>query len=464
MPAAKETPVLVVDDDVGLLGSLRAILVSAGLPEPALLSDSRKAMDWVRARSFQLALLDLMMPPPDGMTILRDLKSEYPQIEVIILTAADDAASAVQAMKLGAYDYLVKPVQSEKLIITINNAFERFNLRHGLSLFERAQSFSDLKHPEAFGHMKAADEAMALVYHQAESAASTGYNLMITGESGTGKELLARTIHTLSDRSRKPFVAVNMAALSTNLFEDDLFGHSRGAFSGAGSERKGLFETAQGGTLLLDEITEMDTALQAKLLRVIQEKEFYPLGSTKSRSVDVRIIATSNRDLKKEIGEGHFRSDLFYRLNRLHIHIPTLKERKKDILPIAYGFLKVHSTNNGKKITALAPDLEACLLAYPFPGNVRELENIIASAVLREDGSILKLSSARHMLTSCSQVLETADRHPLSLFEVELRHIRHVLQLTEGNRTRAAKILGIGLRTLQRKLKVLGLDQGTTSL
>jgi DNA-binding NtrC family response regulator len=447
-----KTPILVVDDDVGLLLSIKATLVSSGMPEPALVSDSRQVMGLVRKHHFHLVLLDLIMPHVSGMEILQELKEEFPAIESVIVTAMEDVSSAVKAMRFGAYDYMVKPVNSEKLVIIINRALERYDLRHELALFQKSQTFSDLKNPEAFEGMVAKDEAMALVFHQAEAVAPTHYNVLITGESGTGKEMLAGIIHSLSNRPKGHFVGVNMAAFSKTLLEDDLFGHTKGAYTGALTDKKGFFESAQGGTLFLDEITELEPALQGKLLRVIQERVLYRLGSTEARDVDVRIIVATNRDINEEVRVERFRGDLFYRLNMCHIHIPPLRERKKDILPLARHFLNIHTARNQKEIDSLAPDLANFLLNYPFPGNVRELENIIASTVLWEKGRVLTLSSARG-LPSFSGSAHTQSEKLLTLARVEEGHIERILELTGGNRTQAAKILGIGLRTLQRKLK-----------
>lgn len=449
------TPILVVDDDVGLLSSIKAILVSSGMPEPALVSESSRVMELLRTHHFQLVLLDLIMPRPSGLDILQQLKKKYPDIECVIVTAMDEVSSAVQAMKFGAYDYLVKPFTKEKLIIVINRALERYCLRHGLGFFKKRRLFSDLRQPLAFKDIVTHDEAMALVFHQAEAVAPTNYNIILTGESGTGKEMLAHIIHNLSHRSNRPFLAVNIAAFSNTLFEDEFFGHTKGAYTGALSEKKGFFEEAQEGTLFLDEITELELSLQGKLLRVIQEGELYRLGSTKVRDVDIRIICATNRDIQEEIRRGIFRADLFYRLNICNIHIPPLRERRDDILPLAHHFLKIHAEKNKKEIDSLAPDLADRLLDYSFPGNIRELESIIASAILLEKGKILTLTSAFDLAT-----LSRPAQHPkenlLALDELEKRHICQVLKATNGNRTRAAKILGIGLRTLQRKLKALG--------
>ncbi len=457
----KEAPVLVVDDDTGILLSIKATMVGAGMSEPALVSDSRRVMEIARQHPFQLVFLDLLMPHLSGMELLKQLKEEFPAVECVIVTAMDDVSSAVQAMRFGAYDYAVKPLDPEKLIIITQRALERYNLRQGLALYERSQSFSDLKNPSAFKDMVAEDEAMARVFHQVEAAAPTDYNLMITGESGTGKEMLARTVHNLSTRSHGPFVAVNMAAFSKTLFEDDFFGHTKGAYTGAQAEKKGFFETARGGTLFLDEVTELDSGLQGKLLRVIQEKELYRLGSTQARDIDVRIIAASNRDIQEQIAKGQFRSDLFYRLNMFNINVPALKLRIKDIFPLAQYFLEIHAKKNQKDIDSLDPDFAEYLLGHPFPGNVRELENLIAAAVLLEKGKVLSLSSAVG-LASQAETTSPEKAGMLTLQEVEKRHILRILDSVGGNRTLASRILGIGLRTLQRKLKEFD-DPTTTS-
>lgn len=456
-----KTPILVVDDDVGVLFSMEAAITSSGLPQPAIVSDSRRVIELVRKRSYQLVLLDLIMPHIVGMDLLKQLKEEFPNIECVIVTAIDEVPLAVQAIRLGAYDYLVKPLDKDKMIIVINHALERYSFRQGLVPFDRTQAFSDLKNPSAFKYMVAEDEKMAQVFHQAEIAAYTDYNLLITGETGTGKEMLARIIHGLSSRSNGPFVGINMGAFSKTLIEDALFGHTKGAFTGALEEKKGFFETAQGGTLFLDEITELLLELQVKLLRVIQEKEFYPLGSAKARRLDVRTVAATNRDINKELHNRNFRADLFYRLNMFHINMPPLRERKKDILPLARHFLKIHAKKSQKEINALSPDLADRLINYPFPGNVRELENIMAVAVVSEKGKVLTLSSAPN-LEILPAPIPTQANELLPLAELERRHIFRVLEATKRNRTQAAKILGIGLRTLRRKLNQYG-DPATMS-
>ena len=453
----KNPLILIVDDNESLLSSMKNVLMSAGMPEPALLSDSRSAMALVKKFRFQLVLLDLIMPHKTGIEILQEIKRDFPEIECIIVTAIDDVNSAVRAMQFGAYDYLTKPFESERLIITMNRALERYSLRHGVTPFGEKGTFSDIKNPAAFHHMIAEDDKMALIFHQAEIVAPTDYNLFITGETGTGKELLARIIHNLSYRAGGRFVGVNVSASSKTLFEDDFFGRTKGAYTGAVKGKKGFFEMAQRGSLFLDEITELEIDLQGKLLRVIQERELLRLGGTQVRNIDVRIISATNRNIKEVIQKGFLRDDLFYRLNTFHINIPPLRERRKDVLPLARHFLKIHAANNQKKIDSIAADLSDNLLDYHFPGNVRELESIIAGAVLCENSGTLTMSSVQKSTPiktkNRPQEHHSQGKEFLPLGEMEKRHIVRALEATEGNRTRAANMLGIGLRTLQRKLK-----------
>jgi len=451
------SPVLVVDDDEGLLLSIKATLVSSGLPEPALVSDSRRVIDLVREYDFQLILLDLMMPHLTGMEVLRRIKKESLDVECVIVSAIDDVASAVQAMSLGASDYLVKPLNSDKLVALVNRTLEKYTVQHELEQFGTKKVFSNLKNPDAFAAIVAQDEAMALIFHQVEAVAGTDYSVVISGESGTGKEMLARVIHKLSNRSNAPFYAVNMASFSKTIFEDEFFGHAKGAYTDAASDKIGFFEAAHGGTLFLDEITELDPSLQGKLLRVIEERELYRLGSTEIRNVDVRIIAATNRDINEEILKGAFRSDLYYRINMYNIKVPPLRDRQKDILPIARHFLKTHARANDKMIGSLTPDLEQRLMQYSYPGNVRELENIIAAAVLQEKSKILTMASTQNLLP-----YEGPERRKhvelLTLEELEKRHILNVLDITRGNRPKAAKILGVNISTVYRKIEKYNLD------
>ncbi len=450
------TQVLVVDDDAGLLLSIKASMISLGMPEPALLSDSSLVIDLMRKHDFSLVLLDLMMPKLSGMDALQQIKKEFPETTCVIITAVDDVASTVEAMRKGAYDYLVKPLNTEQLAIVINRALERCNLRLGLSLYERKQLFSDLTNPGAFKEIIAEDEAMALVFRQVEAVAPTDYSVVITGESGTGKEMVARAVHRLSNRSQAPFLAVNMAAFSKSLFEDEFFGHAKGAYTDALGEKKGFFEQADAGTLFLDEIAELDFSLQGKLLRVIEEQELYRLGSTRARRVDVRILSATNRDIAKDIKQGSFRADLFYRLNMYSITIPPLRDRKKDILPLARHFLKFYAEKNNKKIDSIADDLAEALVEYNFPGNVRELENLIAGAALLEKSGVLTLSSASGPISGFKSS-KRINNKVLTLAELEKEHIGNVLNMTGGNRKKTAALLGVNTTTVYRKIEKYGL-------
>ncbi|WDP86894.1 MAG: sigma-54-dependent Fis family transcriptional regulator [Desulfobacter sp.] len=398
------------------------------------------------------------MPHISGMELLKQIKASYYDIECVMVTASDDISSAVSAMKVGAYDYLTKPVQYEKLIILIQWAQERYCLRQGLSLYERKRSLSALTHPELFKDMVATDHAMARVLRQVEMVAPTDYSVVITGESGTGKEMVARKIHDLSNRSDGPFVAVNMGAVSETLFKDELFGHKKGAYTGAAMDKKGFFEAAGAGTLFLDEITDLDVTLQSGLLRVIQEKEFYRVGSTRTVDVDVRVLAATNKDVMDEIAKKRFRADLFHRLNMFHIDIPPLRERKADILPLSKLFMAQFAAETGKQISGIERRAESYLLNYTFPGNVRELKNMIAAAVLMEKTERLKSASFR--VSAGDDPPAQANDDPTNddaitwpLAKLEQFHILRVMESVKNNQTRAAGILGIGRKTLHRKLK-----------
>lgn len=452
------TPILIVDDDTGFLKTVRIILENAGMPEPALLSDSTKVIELLEKHRFQFVMLDMIMPSVDGMEILKKIQAEHFNVECVIVTAVKEISQAVKAMQFGAYDYLVKPVSADKLVISIKRALERWHLRHGLSLYAKKQTFSNLKNPQAFSCIVAEDHAMARVFHQIEIVAPTDYSVVITGESGTGKELVARSIHHLSSRSEHSFVPVNMGSVTKNLFQDEFFGHEKGAYTGAVKTKQGFLEKASNGTLFMDEITDLDISGQGALLRVLQENEYYRLGSTKTMSTNVRLIAASNRNIEQEIKNNSFRADLFHRINMFHINIPPLRDRKNDIIPISNHFLKIFSRENRKNIKGLSSELSSYLLSYDFPGNVRELKNIIARAVLTEGRSYLSMDSIFIPDTQRGNIKDfrarKEDESPLkSLAEMEQVYIQKVLEHVNHNRTHAAKILGIGRRTLQRKLK-----------
>lgn len=450
---SEKSPILVVDDDPGLLLSIKATLMSAALPEPHTISDSRSVMDSVRKNDYKIILLDLQMPHVNGMDLLGAIKKEFPETVCLIITATDEVSTAIQAIKLGAYDYLIKPVNGEELVAILRRSLKRYDLRKNVASFAGKRSFSNLSNPRAFDEIVAEDDLMALVFYQIEAVAPTEYSVVITGESGTGKEMMARMIHKLSNRATEPFVAVNMAAITQTLFEDEFFGHTKGAYTHAISDKKGFFEAAHGGTLFLDEITELAPPLQGKLLRVIQEREFYRLGSTSSKNIDVRILAATNRNILEEVKQERFRADLFYRLSMYTIKIPPLRERKKDILPLARYFIKKYGGTKAKPIKSLSPEMERTLLAYSFPGNIRELENMMASAVLLEDSCELTLSSVRSLRVDQQQYSDKGNDGLITLEEMEKRHILRVLRETKGNRKKTAEVLGINTATVYRKIE-----------
>lgn len=455
---ADPTPVLIVDDDTGFLLTARAILKKAEMPEPALVSDSSRVLKLLEEHHFRFVLIDMVMPEVDGLTLLQQIKSAHADVECVIVTALDDISSAVQAIRYGAYDYLVKPISADKLVIGIERALERYCMRHELALYEKEPTKSELKRPDAFNDIVAVDGVMIRVFHKVEIVAATDYSVVITGESGTGKELIARTIHRLSRRADKPFVPVNMGAISDALFQDDFFGHASGAYTGANRERKGFLERAKEGTLFMDEITDLDMVQQGALLRVLQEKEFYQLGSSQSKSINVRMLAATNRSFEEEIKQNRFRADLLHRLNMFHIHLPPLRERPADIVPLCHHFINIYAEQNGKVIRRISSGVIERLKSYSFPGNVRELANIIAAAVLQENGDKLTENSLPSHLTRSPSLQITSPGTGKTLRQVEQDYIWKVLSETNGNRTHAAKALGIGLRTLQRKIKQMDLE------
>ena len=386
-----------------------------------------------------VVLLDLRLPDIHGLDLLKKLREKHPDAEIIVITAYGTVRTAVEAMKLGAFDYLTKPVDLDELLLIIGRALEKHERDLEVSfLKEEVEKFR----PQTglIGESAAIKEVLSMIYRVAPSGAT----VLITGESGTGKELAARTLHAASPRKNRRFVAVSCAAIPESLLESELFGYERGAFTGATRSKPGKFALADGGTLFLDEIGDLPTSLQVKLLRVLQEKEVERLGSTLPRKVDVRIIAATNQDLRKKVEEGSFREDLFYRINTINIHIPPLRERKEDILPLAEFFLRKFSKEMGKDIKGFDREARKALLSYQWPGNVRELINVVERAVVL---------TRKNIITADLLALEPLKSPFPTLEELEREHIKRALDLAGGNLTRASELLGIHRNTLREKLK-----------
>ncbi len=438
--------VLVVDDEPAqrrlLSGSLHthyAVTTAAdGLEATALLS----------ARSFDLIITDERMPGMNGLELIRWVRERTPEIPIIVLTAYGSVETAVDAMKLGAQEYLTKPLKSpDELRLLVKKVLSHQSLRDQ-NLLHQAETEQQFP-----SDIIASSAAMKRVLGLAAQVAPRATTVLLTGESGVGKEVVARFVHRKSPRADEPFVAVNCAALAENLLESELFGHERGAFTGATQSRRGRFELAHGGTLFLDEIGEMSANLQAKLLRVLQEQQFERVGGTRTILVDVRVIAATNKDLKRVIEEGHFREDLYYRLNVFPIHIPPLRERRDDILQLAEHFARKIGARIGRPFGSFSSEAQAMLHRYDWPGNVRELQNAVERALIVAGSEILRIED----LPLQPAGAPTASTHPPALAEIERAAILEALERNRGERRATARELGISLRTLQYRLKEYGL-------
>jgi len=452
--------ILVIDDDQAILNFLRIFLLQSGKFEIHTLQDSRKAFQTIKHEDFDILLLDMDMPFVTGLDILKYIKENNINIITIVLTGVEDIDLAIRSMKLSTYDYLLKPVEEKKLLETLDSAVDEVEFEKSKTQIDKPSVMYNLKFKDSFENIITQNEKMLEIFHYAEKYAATDNSILIWGESGTGKELIARAIHNISDRKENKFVAVNAGSFANELFTSEFFGHEKGAFTGAIKDKKGFIEEADGGTLFLDEIGELSLPIQVKLLRVLQEEEFYKLGSTKNIKVDVRIIAATNKNLYEEIKRGNFRKDLFFRLNINSIYLPPLKERKDDILLLANHFLKIYNKKYKKNINKISNTLLNIFKNYSFPGNVRELMNIINSSIIIETSNELKKESLPHyFLENAYTSKDLFDDYNLkSLQEVEKDHIKKILTKTNMNRTAAAKILGISRVNLIAKIKKYELE------
>jgi DNA-binding NtrC family response regulator len=445
--------ILVVDDERVAVRNLEHILKKEGY-EVVGTESGTNALRLVEEQRFDVVLTDLKMEKVDGLQILKKSRELYPDTEVIIITGYATLESAVEAMKKGAYHYIAKPFKLDVVRNVVKEAIERVRLkRENIQLREQIESYQ--------GKVKVItqDSNVQRLLETAKQIAPTDCNVLLTGESGTGKELFARYIHLNSNRAEGPFFALNCGAFTEELLSNELFGHEKGAFTGAVNMKKGLVEMASGGTLFLDEITEMASSMQAKLLRVIQEKEVLRVGGTEPLKVDVRFIAATNRDVNEAIREGRFRQDLFFRLNVVSLHIPPLSERRDDIPLLSYFFLKRYSVIMKKNVTEISEDAMNLLMNYDFPGNVRELENIIERGVALANGNIIEIAHLPEDLRELSiKTFRKKDGKMPSLEDQEMAYIKWVLREVGGNKTTASQILGIDRVSLWRKLKKYGLE------
>jgi two-component system response regulator HydG len=447
--------ILVVDDDLSLRQLLHAVLTAEGY-QVTQADDGQTAVALVEKQFFDLILMDIRMARMDGIEALKRIKEISPGIQIIIMTAYASVKTAIDALKSGAYDYLTKPLDIDELKILVKRALHQSQLeQENRQLKERLNDHFD------FNNIIANSESMHKIFEMLTHVAPTEASVLITGESGTGKELIANAIHQNSPRKDKPFIKVNCAALPENLLESELFGHEKGAFTGAVSKRKGRFQQAHTGSIFLDEIGEMAPVTQAKILRVLQEQEFEPLGGASTVKVNTRLITATNKDLSKEIQEGRFREDLYYRLDVVNIDVPPLRERGDDILLLTDFFLKKYTEKNRIFIKGFNPQAMDLLLRYDWPGNVRELENVVERSVIMVRSDMISPdelpdSLKKHEDPSQEKGVDMAPGR--SLKEVEKEMIIRTLESTSGNRTHAAKILGISRRTLQLKLKEYGIN------
>ena len=446
---------LVIDDEENMRHMLSALLKKSGY-RVDLAADGCEGLKALEQTHYDFVLCDIKMPNMDGMEFLREAGDRIKNSTVIMMSAYGTTETAIEAMKLGAYDYISKPFKGDEVYLTLKKAEERERLKEENRLLR--QRIRRIRADHQFGNMIGKSKAMQAVFELAEKVACHNTTVLITGESGTGKELVARGIHFDSDRADGPLVPVNCGGIPENLLESELFGYRKGAFTGADNDKPGLFAEAEKGTIFLDEIGELPLSLQVKLLRVLQEDEIRPIGDSKTRKIDVRVIAATAKDLEEEIGNGTFREDLFYRLNVMQLHLPPLRERTEDIPPLCQIFIERFSEELNKRVAIISPAAMTMMMKHPWPGNVRELENIIQRAVVLADNDTI---FPENLPESIGTVVGNGGYDNLfggfSLKEaqrlIEEKLIRKALNETGGNRTQASRLLEISHPSLLSKMK-----------
>lgn len=443
--------ILIAEDETISRNNLEHVLRKEGF-ETVAVENGALAIQEIEKGEFDLVMTDLRMQPVGGMQVLKRVKELHPHTEVIVITGFATVSSAVEAMQTGAFYYVPKPYKIDDVRILVRQALEKRSLRREVSELKRRIQ-SQKPDPLIIGN----SPQMEVLKKTIRQIAPTDCTVLILGETGTGKELVAKTIHQLSPRADKRFLAINCGAFSEELLANELFGHEREAFTGARGVKKGLLEAAQGGTVLLDEIGDMPLPMQVKLLRVLQEKNLIRVGGTDEIPVDLRILAATNKDLKREVERGTFRRDLYYRLDVIRLEVPRLADRKDDILLLSLHFLRKISDAQGKHLEAISDEAMDVLLSYEFPGNVRELENIMERAVTLANGPTIERRHLPADLLEAAHLVKRPQRGYLTLEENEREYIEWVLEQVDDNRTRAAEILGIDRVSLWRKLKRFGI-------
>lgn len=453
-----QAKILIVDDRPNIREVLSAILMEEGY-EVKTLKNATEALDGISMVLPDIVITDIRMPGMDGMDFLKAVKEMDMDVPVILITAYGSIESAVEAIKMGAYDYLTKPINHEKLKIIIQRALEQRRY-----IIENKYLRRELQEKYSFCNIIGSSKKMEKVFEMIQTVSNTMSTVLIQGESGTGKELVAKAIHHSSQRKDKPLIEINCSALSEGLLESELFGHEKGAFTGAMSRKKGRFELADGGTLFLDEVGEISPRLQVKLLRVLQEKQFERVGGIEPVKVDFRLIAATNKDLKYEVSKGNFREDLFFRLSVITIKLPPLRERREEIPLLVSHFLQKYSSREGKNISTIAPDAMNCLMKYDWSGNVRELENCIERAVVVCNSERIMLSHLPEEILECLSDKEEKFYAPppeikdMDLHKKEKELILDALRKTGWNKAKAAKLLNIHRRTIYNRIKKYSLN------
>ncbi len=448
--------ILIVDDEKNIRSGLAMAMELEGY-ETLTAEDGAAAWALMGKKNVDLVITDLRMPNLSGEQLLQKITSAYPRLPVIILTGHGTIETAVDAMRRGAIDFFTKPVELDRLSLVVKKALSTTDL---YAEHERLkEEVATLKARNRYDRIVGKSQKMVSLMETVAQVAPTRASVLITGESGVGKELVADAIHELGSRSKGPFVKVHCAALSESLLESELFGHEKGSFTGAIAQKKGRFELADGGTIFLDEIGEIDSATQVKLLRVLQEKVFERVGGEKSITVDVRVVCATNRDLLKEIEKGNFREDLYYRLNVVHLDVPPLRERKDDIPLLMTTFLSQFNQENDKRLEGFSNGAKKALLAYEWPGNIRELRNCIESAVVLSRSSVIEVEDLPPSVRLADKSSQLSLDVGITLAEAEKQLILSTLVMCGGNKTRAAEVLGIGRKTLHRKLQEYQIDQ-----